>query len=99
MKTDLGYANVWECRDVVSGGSVTGCSQTSYVNGFDLLINFMYPTNQYVAGVESYHDNGPKDHRWKFTCCAISNRITSSCRQTGYVNDWDGPSKFPSKPG
>ena len=101
MKTDLGYVNVWECRDVASGGSVAGCSQRSYVNGFDLPMNFMCPANQYVAGVESYHDNGREDCRWRFISCAISNRITASCLQTGYVNDWDiwWTNKFPSQPG
>ena len=89
-KTDLGYANVWECRDVASGGSVTGCSQRGYVNGFDLPMNFMCPTNQYVAGVENYHDNGCEDHRWRFTSCAISNRITDS---------WDGPINFQANQG
>ena len=42
MKTDLGYANVWKYREVVSGGSVTGCSQTGYINGFDVPMNFIY---------------------------------------------------------
>ena len=47
---------LWECRDVVSGGSVTECFQKGYVNGFVLPMNFMCPANKYVAGVESYHD-------------------------------------------
>ena len=90
---------LWECRDPVSGGSVTECSQTGYGNEFDLPANFMCPANEYVAGVESYHDNGREDHRWKFTCCAISNRIAASCRQSGYVNDWDASIIFQANKG
>ena len=62
-------------------------------------MNFMCPANKYIVGVESYHDNGCEDRRWKFTSCAISNRITASCRQTGYMNDWDGPINFQAKQG
>ena len=75
---------LWECRDPVSGDSVTECSQTGYGNEFDL---------------ESYHDNGREDHRWKFTCCAISNPIAASCRQSGYVNDWDASIIFQANKG
>ena len=90
----------WECRDVVSGGSTEGCSQTAdYVNEWDLPMNFMCPANKYVAGVESYHDNGREDRRWKFTCCAIKDHITISCRQTDYVNEWDEAMNFQANPG
>ena len=36
----------WECRDVVSRGYATGCSQTGYVNDFDSPMNFMCPANK-----------------------------------------------------
>ena len=84
----------WECRNVVSSGSISGCSSQGYANDWDLPMNFMCPVNQYIAGVESRHDNGREDRRWKFTCCGIQRRITYSCRQTGYVNDWDAPMNF-----
>ena len=81
----------WECRDVISEG-IAGCSETSYVNELELPMNFLCPANMYIAGVQSYHKSG--DRRWKFNCCAIANRLTVSCRQTGYVNEWDGPMNF-----
>jgi hypothetical protein len=90
---------LWQCRDVVGSGYVSGCSETGYVNKFDLPMNYMCPANQYIAGVYSYHDNGREDRRWKFTCCAIPNRITISCRQTGYVNYWDAPMDFEADQG
>ena len=90
----------WECRNVVSSGSATECSQTAdYVNDFDGLMNFMCPPNKYIAGVYSYHSNYHEDRRWKFTCCAIANRVTASCRTTGYVNDWDAPMNFQANTG
>ena len=84
----------WECRNVVSSGHISGCSSQGYANYWDSPMNFMCPVNQYIAGVESHHDNGREDRRWKFTCCGIHHRITYSCRQTGYVNDWDAPMNF-----
>ena len=89
----------WECRNVVSSGSVSGCSSSGYANYWDLPMNFMCPANQYIAGVKSYHSNSREDRRWKFTCCSISNHITVSCRQTDYVNNWDAPLNFQANKG
>ena len=70
-----------------------------YANEWDRPMNFMCPANKYIAGVESHHDNGREDRRWRFTCCAIQNRITASCHQTGYVNDYDAPMNFQANHG
>ena len=86
----------WECRDVINSG-ITGCSETGYVNELELPMTFLCPANMYIAGVQSYHKSG--DRRWKFTCCAIANRLTVSCRQSGYVNEWDGPMNFQADQG
>lgn len=90
---------MWECRNVVNSGSLDSCSKTDYVNEFDLPMNFLCPANKYIAGVESHHDNGVEDRRWKFTCCGISGKITTSCRQTGYVNNFDTPINFEASNG
>ena len=84
----------WECRSVGSSGHKKQCSSTGYVNEWDLPMNFMCPANQYIAGVESNHDNGREDRRWKFTCCDIPNHITLSCRSSGYVNSQNAPLNF-----
>ena len=59
----------FECRKVVQNNAQVTCTQTkSYVNDFNV---FPCGDNQYMAGVESYHDNSKEDHRWKFTCCSV----------------------------
>ena len=84
----------WYCKKIINTGSPR-CSQTvDYVNNFDLPMNFMCPRDEYAAGVESYHDNRYEDRRWKFTCCSVPNHITASCRQTGYVNEFDKSMDF-----
>ena len=77
IRTELGNGNAGV--SVVASGHKKQCSSTGYVNEWDLPMNFMCPANQYIAGVESDHDNGREDRRWKFTCCGIPNHITLSC--------------------
>ena len=84
----------WECRNVVGHGYSTGCHQTDYVNDWDMPMFFMCPANTYITVVDSYHDNGREDRRWKFRCCGVQGHVTTSCRHTGYLNDWDGPLNF-----
>jgi hypothetical protein len=55
---------------------------------------FMCPANRYIQGVESYYSIDHEDRRWWFTCCEIAGRLTVSCRQTGFVNDFDGLMNF-----
>ena len=84
----------WECRDVINSGNVTGCSISNYVNELNLPMIFMCPANKYVAGVDSYYSIEHGDRRWRFVCCGIIDRLTVSCRQTGFVNDFDGLMNF-----
>lgn len=77
----------YDCTTVTS--KPVSCSWTGYVNTFDEPISFMCPTNQYLAGVASYHDNTPEDRRFKFQCCSASNMKSHECFLTGYVNNYD----------
>ena len=55
---------------------------------------FVCDGNKYIGGVESYHDNGREDRRWKFTCCSAAGHKTYGCYNTGYVNEFDKPMNF-----
>ena len=77
----------WEfhCRQIIQKGNPT-CTKSSYVNQFHEYISYMCGKNQYIGGVESYHDNSKEDRRWKFTCCSAPSQATKDCRLTGFVN-------------
>lgn len=79
---------LWEfqCRKVVKDGCATCSKANSYVNNFREAIFFMCGKNEYIGRVESYHDNGQEDRRWKFTCCSAKSQITNNCRLSDYVN-------------
>ena len=86
----------WDCRRVLKHG-YPKCRQTGYVNSFDKPMFFMCGRNQYIYGVESYHNNRHEDRRWKFTCCSASGHKTKSCRHTGFVNEFDRPLLFQAR--
>ena len=83
----------WECHHILKHGWPI-CRQTGYVNNFDEPMFFKCNRNEYISGVESYHDNHYEDRRWKFICCGASGHITKSCRHTGYVNNFDEKINF-----
>ena len=57
------------------------------MNDFNGAIVFSCGDNEYMAGVESYHDNSKEDCKWKFTCCSASNLKTSDCRLSDNANN------------
>jgi len=64
---------------------------TDWRNSWDGVLSYTCPTNQVLHGIESYHDNGKEDRRWKFQCCRVSSGVSVKRKGwTGYVNDWDG---------
>ena len=78
----------FECRRVIQNNAPVTCTQTqSYVNDFNGAIVFSCGDNEYMAGVESYHDNSKEDRKWKFTCCSASNLKTSDCRLSDNANN------------
>ena len=83
----------WECRQVAHRG-YPRCWHTGFVNDFDQPMFFMCNKDQYIAGVESHHSNHHEDRRWKFLCCSVPHHKTSSCRITGFVNEFDGHMNF-----
>ncbi|XP_067663438.1 uncharacterized protein [Haliotis asinina] len=71
------------------------CSWHGYVNGFDEIILFQCPNNGVISGVNSYHDNGAEDRRFKFYCCSIkAKRPLVNCRFGNFVNGFDQPFNF-----
>ena len=49
-----------------------------YVNNWDEVIAFQCPQNGYITGIDSYHDNGPEDRRFKFRCCETTGKLLIS---------------------
>lgn len=42
-----------------------------------------------MNGIQSYHDNGREDRRFKIRCCRAPNKKTHECFITAYLNNWD----------
>ena len=77
----------FECKKVVHNNTQVNCTQTqSYVNEFNGPIVFACGNNEYLAGVESYHEKGEEDRRWMFTCCSALNHTISDCRLSEEAN-------------
>ena len=77
----------WECRNVAKI-SLIGCGWTYWVNDFDQPFLFRCPANNILTGVQSYHDSGTEDRRWKFRCCRADKHFTMNCFASDYINDW-----------
>lgn len=84
----------WNCRYVLKYTKWNHCKWTGYVNGWDARFNFKCPRNHVITGVQSYHDNHREDRRWSFLCCGAQNFYTKTCRNTGWINNWDGSFDF-----
>ncbi|XP_078346696.1 hemagglutinin/amebocyte aggregation factor-like [Oculina patagonica] len=80
----------FKCKYTFAGGYYGNhCHWSGYVNSFDQPINFRCPNGQFLAGVDSYHQNHQEDRRFKFKCCGHpSGYHVSSCYKTSYVNNW-----------
>jgi len=51
-----------------SGWSTSNPNTTPYVNGWDQTVNYYCPSGKVLTGMRSYHNNGPEDRRFQFTC-------------------------------
>ncbi|KAG9329598.1 hypothetical protein JZ751_003510 [Albula glossodonta] len=47
----------------------SNCRWTTYVNNFDDYFTWNVPSQNYLVGAESYHDNKREDRRWRFYYC------------------------------
>ena len=92
---------IWKftCGAAPSDATPTDCLWTDYVNGWNEPIDFMCPADHVIAGIQSYHDNGPEDRRYKFKCCKQDGYMTYSCYLTAYLNNWDEPLTYNVQPG
>ena len=85
----------WDCVDVAKA-DFGYCYWSGYVNNFDYPMFYQCPSNYIMNGVESYHDNGHEDRRWKFKCCWALNHFTRNCHLTDYINNWDAVMDYTS---
>ena len=76
------------------------CYNTGFINDWDQPVVTVCSSNQYyIAGVNSYHDNGPEDRRFEYTCCSSRQICTRNCYIVGPVNNYDGKMDYELKPG
>ncbi|CAH2276564.1 hemagglutinin amebocyte aggregation factor-like [Pelobates cultripes] len=48
---------------------VKKCKWSDYVNEFDEYLSWEAPTNHYLVGASSYHNNKREDRRWRYHSC------------------------------
>lgn len=76
----------WQCRELVQENSSHSCYWSKDVNYYNKDFSFTCCENEYMRGVESYHDDRHDDHMWSFYCCGTSGIKTHNCFTTGYQN-------------
>nr|ACH48240.2 dermatopontin 2 [Haliotis diversicolor supertexta] len=47
------------------------CYFTTYVNNWDEHMDYVVPSGKVMHGIDSYHDNGKEDRRFKFEICDL----------------------------
>lgn len=63
-----------------------------WANDWDGPLDFKCPTNSALTAVNSNHDNGKEDRRWRFKCCDITSGgkfSIQSVHTTGWLNRFD----------
>mmetsp|Transcript_5488 Transcript_5488/g.8345 ORF Transcript_5488/g.8345 Transcript_5488/m.8345 type:complete len:198 (-) Transcript_5488:543-1136(-) len=50
--------------------TATSCNWTPYVNDWDASMHLNLASNQWIAGIDSYHDNHREDRRFKYYVCS-----------------------------
>lgn len=81
---------VWSMGCYHGISQVYNCQWTDYVNLYDQPFDFECPGEGFINGLRSIHDNGPKDRRWAFQCCKLKDHVRHDCRDTGFLNKYDG---------
>ena len=64
------------------------CQWYNDINEFDQPLVFTCPSDYYMNGIKSYHNNGKEDRRWSIKCCRSDGYRTESCELTDYINDF-----------
>ncbi|KAG8438675.1 hypothetical protein GDO86_005024 [Hymenochirus boettgeri] len=47
----------------------SNCRWSGYVNDFDQYLRWDAPSDYYMVGLSSYHDNKREDRRWNYYSC------------------------------
>ena len=81
----------WSCRRIAQTDFDRVHWSDWTVNDFDQPFMFLCPSNEFLCGVDSYHDNGPEDRRFNFKCCHSPSHFTRNCQITDYTNWFDQP--------
>ncbi|XP_021379237.1 uncharacterized protein LOC110466804 [Mizuhopecten yessoensis] len=81
---------VWTIGCYPAVARVQNCQWTGYVNEFDRPFVFECPGEGFINGIRSFHSNRHEDRKWAFQCCEMQDLFKRNCRNTGFVNSYDG---------
>ncbi|XP_071172822.1 dermatopontin-like [Mytilus edulis] len=68
----------FQCR-VTEIQQHTLCNWSQYANAFDQFFSFQCVNHGFITGIQSYHDNGYEDRKFKFHCCEIQEMDVTEC--------------------
>ena len=85
----------FECGRVTPTAQSSICDWYDNMNDFDKVLDFQCPTNYFLNGLSSYHDNSYEDRRWSLLCCTDTNLISGQPILTEYINDYDEIMDYP----
>ncbi|XP_068672460.1 dermatopontin-like [Montipora foliosa] len=79
---------IWSfsCRSTSGTQSCSGW-ESEWNNEWDRAVYHMCDNNGYITGIQSVHDNGKEDRRFRFSCCRSTGYKTIDC-ETDTLNNF-----------
>lgn len=59
---------------------------TEYANAFDQFFSFQCVNRGFITDIQSYHDNGHEDRRFKFHCCEIQGIVYTNIKDNKQIS-------------
>ena len=81
---------LFSCIKIAKSPSIR-CKWYNDINEWDSPLLFTCPSDYYIAGIKSRHNNGREDRRWSIKCCRSEGYHTESCQLTKEINQFRQP--------
>ncbi|EGD75040.1 hypothetical protein PTSG_12565 [Salpingoeca rosetta] len=86
---------VWSFGCATIGAWQSETEWSAYpLNQYDQYLSYSCPTNKYISGLNSYHDNDNEDRRWQVQCSSINGGSLTNCRFGPQENTYNNPLEY-----
>merc|ERR1712025_900323 len=69
--------------------ATVSCYWTGFLNNWEEPLLFNCPNDRVITGMQSYHNNGKEDRRFRVRCCGVSGKKAYNCQWSSYANNWE----------